>query len=263
MPAPSDLALLTDAALEAGEIACRYFRADPQVWEKGEGAGPVTEADLAVNDMLHQRLLDARPGYGWLSEETDDDPARLDQETVFIIDPIDGTRAFVEGGKHWGHSLAIAHKGEITAAVVFMPVIEQLYTASQGQGAMANGAPMQISPRRHITGATVLANKANFAADYWPYGQPDMKRTFRSSLAYRLALVAEGAFDAMLTLRPTWEWDIAAGALLVAEAGGHMTSQVGEEITFNTASAKAAGVLAGPQALTRALKDALSGPGGG
>ncbi|MGB3280066.1 MAG: inositol monophosphatase family protein, partial [Pseudorhodobacter sp.] len=117
MPGPdelnADLDLLVSAALEAGSIALRYFKREPQTWEKGDGAGPVTEADLAVNTMLAQRLRAARPGYGWLSEETPDNTARLAARRVFIIDPIDGTRAFIDGQDSFAHSLAIAEDGKV------------------------------------------------------------------------------------------------------------------------------------------------------
>ena len=112
-----DLALLTDAAREAGLIALRYWRRNPQVWDKGGEHGPVTEADLAVNDMLKARLLAARPDHGWLSEETPDDPARLSRECVFIIDPIDGTRAFIAGEDTFAVSLAVVEQGIPVAGV--------------------------------------------------------------------------------------------------------------------------------------------------
>ncbi|TAG15735.1 MAG: 3'(2'),5'-bisphosphate nucleotidase CysQ, partial [Rhodobacterales bacterium] len=129
-PSFRDLALLTEAAREAGRIALRYWRREPKVWDKGGDHGPVTEADLAVNDMLKLMLLSARPDYGWLSEETPDDAARLSAETVFIIDPIDGTRAFVAGEETFAHSLAVAHQGKVTAGVVFLPALDKIYTAS-------------------------------------------------------------------------------------------------------------------------------------
>ena len=114
MPA-RDLALLTEAAREAGRIALRYWRNSPQVWDKGGEHGPVTEADLAVNDMLKAKLLAARPDYGWLSEETPDSADRLAVDTVFIVDPIDGTRAFIAGEETFAHSLAVVQRGKVTA----------------------------------------------------------------------------------------------------------------------------------------------------
>jgi myo-inositol-1(or 4)-monophosphatase len=244
-----DLALLTDAAREAGQIALRFWRNDPKVWDKGGDHGPVTEADLAVNDMLKDRLLAARPDYGWLSEETPDTSARLACDSVFIIDPIDGTRAFVAGEETFAHSLAVARQGLVTAAVVFLPALDKIYTASEASPALKDGQPIASSPRERLQGAEILTTKANMVPEKWPGGVPDIQRHFRASLAYRLCLAAEGRFDGMLTLREAWEWDIAAGSLIAAKAGARVTDRNGAPLRFNTAAAKADGVLALPPAL--------------
>jgi len=244
-----DLALLTDAAREAGRIALRYWRRNPQVWDKGGEHGPVTEADLAVNDMLKLVLTAARPDYGWLSEETPDNTARLDCDHVFIIDPIDGTRAFIAGEETFSHSLAVAHKGRVTAAVVFLPALDRIYTASETAPPLRDGQPMAASRRETLEGADILTTKANMAPEKWPGGVPDLHRSFRASLAYRLCLAGEGRHDGMLTLRPAWEWDIAAGSLIAEKAGAVVTDQQGTALQFNTATARADGVLALPPAL--------------
>jgi myo-inositol-1(or 4)-monophosphatase len=244
-----DLALLTEAAREAGRIALRYWRRDPKVWDKGGEHGPVTEADLAVNDMLKARLLAARPGYGWLSEETPDDAARLDCEAVFIIDPIDGTRAFIAGEENFSHSLAVAHRGRVTAAVVFLPALDKIYTASGIAPALKDGEPIAASTRDRLEGADILTTKPNLAPEKWPGGVPDIQRSFRASLAYRLCLAAEGRFDGMLTLRDSWEWDIAAGGLIAERAGLVVTDRLGGRIAFNSPKALSEGVLALPPAL--------------
>jgi myo-inositol-1(or 4)-monophosphatase len=243
-----DLALLTDAAREAGQIALRYWRRNPQVWDKGGDHGPVTEADLAVNDMLKARLLAARPDYGWLSEETPDDPARLARDCVFIIDPIDGTRAFIAGEETFAHSLAIAQHGRVTAGVVFLPALDRIYVASESSPPLKDGQPIAASTRDRLEGAHVLTTKANLAPEKWPGGVPEIERHFRASLAYRLCLAAEGRFDGMLTLRDAWEWDIAAGSLIAGKAGCVVTDRRGRALRFNTAAAFAEGVLALPQA---------------
>jgi myo-inositol-1(or 4)-monophosphatase len=244
-----DLALLTDAAREAGRIALRYWRREPKVWDKGGDHGPVTEADLAVNDMLKLMLLAARPDYGWLSEETPDDPARLACETVFIIDPIDGTRAFVAGEETFAHSLAVAHRGKVTAGVVFLPALDKIYVAAVDAAPLKDGQPISVSPREQLEGADILTVKANMLPEKWPGGVPEITRSFRASLAYRLCLAAEGRFDGMLTLREAWEWDIAAGSLIAERAGAVVTDQHGAALRFNTANARADGVLALPPAL--------------
>ena len=248
-----DLALLQEAALAAGDIASGFFRQDPQKWDKGDGQGPVTEADLAVNEMLKSQLSQARPDYGWLSEETDDDEDRLNKEHVFIIDPIDGTRAFIEGSTTFAHSLAIARHGKVTAAVVHLPERDLTFTATRGQGAQLNGEAISATSRDTLKGATVLSNKANMKPELWPNGLPDIERHFRSSIAYRLCLVAQGRFDAMVTLRPTWEWDIAAGALIVEEAAGKIATQAGSALAFNNPTPCQPGVVAGSRAITDAL----------
>jgi len=107
---------LTDAARRSGRIAAGYFGQNPQIWDKPDDAGPVTAADLAVNTMLQDSLRAARPDYGWLSEETEDDTTRLSKDTIFVVDPIDGTRAFINGSKDWSHALAVVHQGQVTAA---------------------------------------------------------------------------------------------------------------------------------------------------
>jgi myo-inositol-1(or 4)-monophosphatase len=254
-----DLALLTDAAREAGKIALRFWRREPKVWDKGGEHGPVTEADLAVNDMLKVRLLAARPEYGWLSEETPDDAARLQREAVFIVDPIDGTRAFVAGEETFAHSLAVARKGKIIAAVVFLPALDRIYTAAETAPPLKDGQPIAASTRDRLEGSNILTTKVNLAPEKWPGGVPDIQRSFRASLAYRLCLAAEGRFDGMLTMREAWEWDIAAGSLIAARAGAVVTDRTGAALRFNTATARADGVLALPSGPHAEVVRRLSG----
>ncbi len=242
----TDVDLLIAAAKRAGDIAKSHFGQNPEIWDKADNAGPVTAADLAVNAMLHDMLRAARPDYGWLSEENEDTAARLTTKRTFIIDPIDGTRAFIEGGKDWGHSIAVVEDGTPIAAAVAMPMRDQIFSAGLGTGAFCNDDPIRASAVTDATAATVLTAKPNLHPEYWKSGTPPaFKRTFRSSLAYRMALAACGRFDAMLTLRPTWEWDIAAGTLLVTEAGGTATDHTGAALRFNNAHPQTPSVLAG------------------
>ncbi len=243
MPA-ADLDLLEETAREAGEIASRFWRADQQVWDKG-GEGPVSEADLAVDRHLKERLLGMRPDYGWVSEETEDDPARLAAERVFIIDPIDGTRAFVAGERTWAHSLALAEDGRVVAACVFLPARDKIYLAAAGEGATLNGAPIAAVQRDALEGASLLSARSGLDARHWSGGPPDVKRHFRASFAYRLTLVAEGRFDALLTLRPTWEWDVAAGALIAMESGARVSDRNGRDPAFNSGTRQMDGLVAG------------------
>ncbi len=250
----TDLSLLIKAAEHAGEIATRYHGPDAKRWDKPGNAGPVTEADLEVDAYLKATLLEARPDYGWLSEETEDNDQRQSKERVFIIDPIDGTRSFAEGSRTWAHSLAIASDGIVTAAVVFLPQRELMFVAATGQGTRCNDREISVSPQGDLTKSTVLAARPNLDGHHWLDGQaPVFKREYRPSLAYRLACVAQGRFDAMLTLRPSWEWDIAAGDLLIREAGGHSTDRTGAPLQFNNILPKLDGVLAANHGLHSAI----------
>ena len=146
----ADLAILTDAAREAGKIASGYFGGRYTSEDKPDGAGPVTEADLAVNVMLSETLRAERPDYGWLSEESEDSAVRLGRERVFIVDPLDGTRSFIAGETTWAHSLAVAEEGQVMAAVIYLPMRDRLYAAARGRGATLNGAPIRAyAPELH------------------------------------------------------------------------------------------------------------------
>lgn len=238
-----------------------YWRKSHRSWEKAEGAGPVTEADLAVDAMLSTRLRAARPDYGWLSEESDDDLSRLDRKHVFIIDPIDGTRAFMAGERSWAHSLAVATEGRIDAAVIMLPAKDRLYSAAKDCGAKVNGETIRTSQKADLNEATVLSAKPNLDLHHWPFGLPPIQRHFRASIAYRLALVAEGRFDAMLTFRDTWEWDVAAGSLIIEEAGGVVSDRTGALPCFNNPTPMLHGLLAGGTSVHRSLvKSLLGGP---
>ncbi|MBZ4690807.1 MAG: Inositol-phosphate phosphatase [Cereibacter sp.] len=254
-----DLALLTDAALAAGKIAMRFWKKSPQVWDKDANAGPVTEADLAVNDMLAARLRAARPDYGWLSEESADTTDRQAARRCFIIDPIDGTRSFIAGEDTFAHSLAVAEEGRVIAAVVYLPALDRLYTAASTCPALRDGQPIRASACAAAEGATLLTTQHMLGADYWPGGVPQVKRSFRASLAFRLCLVAEGRHDGMVTLRDAWEWDIAAGALIVQQAGALATDRFGRPLRFNAERPLAPGVLAAGAALHAELLGRLTG----
>jgi myo-inositol-1(or 4)-monophosphatase len=250
LPEPDDLALLIGASRMAGETALARWRTAPTAWDKGGGLGPVSEADLEVDARLSDYLRAARPHYGWLSEESDEGAARLSAERVFIVDPIDGTRNFLEGKESWAVSLAVARRGEVETAVVALPARGRTFAATAGGGATADGSSIRASGRREISRAQVLAPRPALAADLWgARGAPPVERHFRPSLAYRLCLVAEGRFDAMMTFRDCWEWDIAAGALIATEAGAVVTDRNGRRLVFNLAAARTPGAVASTPAL--------------
>jgi len=244
-----DLSLLLEAANAAGEIAKQFFGQGPKTWDKDGGQGPVTEADLAIDLMLKESLLSARPDYGWLSEETEDDARRLSRDTVFIVDPIDGTRAFIAGEKTFSHALAIAHRGQVMHAVVHLPLLDKTYAASLGEGARLNGEIISPATTAELEGAQTLIAKPGLEAKHWPGGVPPIERKFRSSLAYRLCIVADGSFDAMVTLRDAWEWDIAAGTLIATEAGAAVTTRENQRPLYNNEHPKLPGIVVANPAL--------------
>ncbi|MEP4195069.1 MAG: 3'(2'),5'-bisphosphate nucleotidase CysQ [Aliishimia sp.] len=254
MPDPkADLELLTDVVRKAGEIALGFTGPQAKRWDKEDGAGPVTEADLAVNDYLMDVLRAARPDYGWLSEETEDDTSRLDADTVFIVDPIDGTRSFVEGSKTWAHSVAVAHKGDVIAGVILLPMRDMLYRAAKGDGATLNGQTLCASAKCDIATSDVLSATPNLQPQFWKGAVPEFGRAYRPSLAYRMALVAQGRFDGMITFRPTWEWDIAAGALIATEAGAYASDRNGDPLRFNAPDPRTHGIVSAAPELHKAL----------
>ncbi len=254
----SDLRLLIEAAQAAGAEAMRFWRKSPQVWEKPDGAGPVSEADLAVNRLLAERLRSARPGYGWLSEE-DADTRLPDTEHLFVIDPIDGTRAFLAGEELFAVSLAVVRRGVPVAGVVHLPARARTYAAQADGPATLNGQAIRASQWAAPELPKILTSGFNLRPESWPGGVPDLRRSFRPSMAYRLCLVAEGAMDATLTLRPSWEWDIAAGALIAERAGAVVTDRQGAPITFDTSPPLSDGILAAAPRLHADLLARLRG----
>ncbi len=231
----------------------KHFGQKPHTWEKDDDQGPVTEADLEIDRMLHARLLGAHPDAGWLSEETEDDADRLTRDRVFVVDPIDGTKSFINGNQNFSHSLAISEGGAITAGVVHLPARGLTYEAALGKGAFLNGEPISASDADAFEGARVLASESQFRSGLWSGPPPPVERHFRSSLAYRMCLVAQGRFDGMVTLRHTWEWDVAAGVLICEEAGAVATTRTGARPVFNQDVPRMDGMLAAAPRLHQRL----------
>ena len=253
-PAWADDRALLAAAAEAGGAVALARRGDHgRVIEKPGGQGPVSEADLAVNAALKARLLAARPGYGWLSEEDPDGPERLSARRVLVLDPIDGTRAYVEGGADFAISIAVIEGGRPVAGAVHLPAHGLTYAAHPGGGAACNGRGIRASGRARLSGAVAVGPKSQLRPEHWPGGVPAVRTEFRASLAFRLCLVADGHYDMMVTFRRAWEWDIAAGALIAAEAGAVVTDPEGAALPFNVADPRVPGVLVAAPGLHAAL----------
>ena len=231
----ADLALLVAAAKEAGAAAMTYFRKDPEVTWKNGGRSPVTEADFAANRVLADRLRPARAGYGWLSEESDDDPVRLTQETLFVIDPIDGTRGFIDGASNWVVSAAIVHAGRQVAGVLYAPVRDEVYTAVAGGTAHKNGVALSIADPR-AEGPLRISGGKDMMKRFDPDFALGLERTAHvPSLAYRIAMIADGRIDATLVKPHAHDWDIAAAELILECAGGRLCDCDEAPVIYNRA----------------------------
>jgi myo-inositol-1(or 4)-monophosphatase len=221
---------LAAAVREAGTLALKTFRGQLKSWIKGKSS-PVSEADLAVDALLRERLLEIRNA-GWLSEETEDDPARLDRTEVWVVDPIDGTRAYLAGLSDWAISAALVSGGRPAVAALYAPVTDELFLSVAGSGATLNGRHIHTSSGDAIAGATFSGAKRRL--DSLAAIEPRIETAARvPSLALRLARVASGALDGTFTAPNSHDWDLAAADLLVHEAGGAVTTLTGQSLIYN------------------------------
>ncbi len=246
--AKADLALLRQAARDAGQLAMSYYCKSYDTWNKEPGH-PVTEADIAVNDLLMDRLCKARPDYGWLSEETADTPDRLSCQRVFVVDPIDGTRAFMNGDPNFCIALAILDAGQPVVSVIYAPVFQEMYEAVHEGGAFLNRERIQTSARKRLTNGRLIAEPKMFRHPDWPEPWPRLvhPEVKPNSTAYRMALVADGRWDGVIVLWNKWDWDVAAATLIVREAGGLVTCHNGNPYEFNRkVAAQQSLIAAGP-----------------
>jgi len=244
----SDLHLIRAAALRAGALAeaerDRGLRIDHK-----DGGSPVTSADLAVDAMLKADLLAARPDYGWLSEETPDTPERLSKSRIFVVDPIDGTVAFMKSQPWWCVPIAVVENGVPIAAVIHVPALNETFEATLNQGARLNGRTIMASDVDTLDDAAVLADARLMEGPHWPEPWPPMRYEKRNALAYRMALVASGAFDAAIALTPKWDWDVCAGALIATEAGAKVSDHHGRPWRFNQPDPRQASLVCSAPAL--------------
>ncbi len=239
-----DRALLARIAREAGAIARAAYEANAsEVWDKSEDH-PVTDADIAVNDFLQMTLGDARPDYGWLSEETLDDRSRHNCARTFVVDPIDGTRAFIDRKPHFTICLAVTEAGRSVAGAVYNPMKDELYSAHLGGGASLNGGSLSVRDRDAIEGSRMIGYPRKFRRLGWP----DMPVAVINSMAYRICLVASGAHHATVSFTPKSDWDLAAAELIAREAGAVITNLRGDDFIYNHESVTELGVIcAGPR----------------
>ena len=244
MPALDDLRLLEDAVRAGGNIARKFYGGDYKRWSK-EGGSPVTEADLAVNKYLCETLMTARPAYGWLSEESADDPSRLSRRHVFVVDPIDGTVAFLKNRPHFTICAAVVVDGRPCCGAIYNPITDELYSARSGDGARRNGAPIHVTARETLAECAMLGERTQLTRAPWP----TLHVQNRNSVAYRLMLVADGSADASVSLSAKRDWDLAAADVILHEAGGVLTDVHGTALRYNGASTIQSSLVAANPAL--------------
>ena len=227
-----DATLLKETVREAGALALSLFRTELKNWTKG-ASSPVSEADIAVNDLIAGRLRSATPGYGWLSEESADDETRLGKPLVWIVDPIDGTRGYLAGREDWCVSVALVEGSRPLLAAVFAPASEEFFFAERGRGSVLNGLPVLAASGTEldfsrVAGPKPLVERLNRSA-----GDEMILHPRIGSLALRLCRVAEGRLDAAFAGGQSRDWDLAAADLIVQEANGNMTALSGDAILYN------------------------------
>lgn len=237
-----ELQVAKDAARAAGQEILRLAQNGFETTYKSND-DPLTTADLAANQILQTMLCEAFPSDGWLSEETQDDEARLKQERVWIVDPIDGTKEFTEGVPQYSVSVALAENGVVVVGVVYNPATDELFWAAQDEGAFLNDDPIHVLPQ--VTSRpTILASRSEVKRGEFDAFMEDFDVTAVGSVAYKLALVAGGTAAGTFSLTPKNEWDIAAGVLLVQEAGGTVMNKDGTPFVFNRRDTLVGGIIA-------------------
>ncbi|MEY3268063.1 MAG: hypothetical protein RL480_823 [Pseudomonadota bacterium] len=252
----SDLSVAVRAAHAAGELALRHFHAKSEWWDKAPG-NPVGIADLEVDAYLKDRLLGHRPDDGWLSEESADTAERLGKSRLWIIDSIDGTRDFIRGRTGWAVSVALVEAGEVTVAALSAPARGQLFAALKGHGAQCNGKRLRVSGLATLPGVRLPIDAVNLAASFWPEPWPGTAVEKPNSLALRMAKLASNEADAWVEGRSISEWDVAASALILTEAGGTVTDRAGAPLTFNKPNPVFHGIAAATPALHDVVRDRL------
>lgn len=221
------------AAEEAGKIILNFYHSEFIVNHKGFG-NPVTEADLEADACLKQFLTEKYPDYGWLSEETRDSADRLTKDRVWVVDPLDGTKEFVEGVPNFAVSIGLAEHGEPILGVIHNPVSKDTYTAAKGLGMHFNGTPTSICKESNLKKMNILNSRSETRRGLWqPYMDHFKELIPIGSIALKLAMTAANQADMAGSLKPKNEWDICAGHCMINESGGKMVTTENLEITYN------------------------------
>lgn len=242
--AASELELLEAAARDAGALARQLLTKPLEVHSKGD-AGPVTNIDFAVDALLTERLRGARPEYGWLSEEAPDDPTkRMGKPRTFMLDPIDGTAALVGRVPQWTISVGLIEGDQAFAGAIYNPMTDEMFTGAIGHGAWLNKRQIQTSAATKLEGARMIGQRSRFSDRRWDTPWPKLDVIERQSIAYRMALVAAGQAEGTILFGWKHDWDIAAGAAIIAAAGGVVSDPWGYALEMNQLAPHVPGVVA-------------------
>lgn len=272
--ARAELQAAIDAARTAGKLILQFYGGEFDVRNKSDTSSqgkltgqalrssdydPVTSADEAADAHLKKALGDAFPEHAWLSEETADSPQRLDSRSVWIVDPIDGTKEFLEGIPEFAVSIALVEDGEPTVAALYNPAADEMYTAVKGGGTFLNGQRVFCSDTTDLAAASLIVSRSEKARGEVDALEPSLREVRPlGSVAYKLAVVAAGGADLNVSVQPKNEWDVCGGDLLVREAGGHMVDLDGQIRRYNQANPLIhGGLAAGNHDLTAAILDVV------
>lgn len=256
---PAILANARALAVEAGEIALSHFRSDAQTIAAihyKDGGSPVTDADFAVDRFLKEKLRAMTPDFGWLSEETEDDAVRLQHRYIWVVDPIDGTRAFIKGDSDWTIAIGLVDQGTPIAGVVHAPVTRETFDAGRGLGARLNGDMIRVTQASDIVNARIGGPRRMIDLLHDSHG-PFERAPRIHSLAYRMARVADGGMDGGIANAGAHDWDIAAAHAILIEAGGELLSVTGIPPVYNQPSTMHGMIAAGALPLAQKLAVAL------
>ena len=226
------LEIARSAALEAGEAIRGFYKDEYTVRDKGED-NPLTDADLAADKILENRLRGAFPEFGWLSEETVDTPERLTKSHVWIVDPLDGTREFTLGIPEFVVSIGLVIDGQARLGVLYNPIKEQLFSGVVGQGATLNDQTIRVTQHAELKGSKVVCSRTEMKKGWFDEFADVLTPVPVGSVAYKFGLVAAGQAESTFTPRPRSEWDICGGVAIVEAAGGRCSDRHGRPYRFN------------------------------
>jgi|TARA_B100000315_G_scaffold188911_1_gene178696 myo-inositol-1(or 4)-monophosphatase len=234
-----ELSIAKNAAVAAGEIILKYYKSDYEVRDKGQtkfytSHNPVTTADNAANDYLKEIINCEFPDDGWFSEETVDSPERLDKDRVWIVDPLDGTKEFIEGVPNFVVSIAMVIDQRPHIGILYNPVTKELFSSIRRMGSWLNDEPIECTSLDGPKSMVILNSRSETKKGLWsPYSDKFKELRAIGSVAYKLGLISAGKADIFVSLRPKNEWDICAGHCIIEGAGGVLLNIKGETIKYN------------------------------